>query len=74
MIQFRTQRLATSVVNRILNVHQGLPQRVTPGLPSSPEPLPQTEVLDAKLAKQKPPVDADQQTTEAVALSAGGLL
>jgi hypothetical protein len=74
MIQFRTQRLATSVVNRIMAAYDGMPQRAVAGKPSAPEQMPQTQVLDAKLAEQKPPVDADQQTTEAIALSAGGLL
>ena len=74
MIQFRTQRLATSVVNRIMNIHDNLPQRAKPGVPSVPEPLPQNVAIDAKLEQQNPQVDADAQTADAVALSAGGLL
>lgn len=66
MIPFRTQRLATSVTNRILNVYDGLPPRVQPGAPAAPEPLAEGAELDATIAAPKPPVDADPQTADAI--------
>jgi hypothetical protein len=72
MIQFRTQRVATSVVNRILAVHAGLPPRPdAAAAPSAPAPLPEGEALDARLNAPKAPADADPQTASAVAL--GGI-
>lgn len=66
MIPFRTQRLATSVVNRIMNVYEGIERRSKPGMPAAPAPM--GGELEAALAAPKPPVDADTATTEAVTL------
>lgn len=68
MIPFRRQRVATSVVNRILNVYNhDLPPPAL-GNPSAPEPLPEGAQLEAQIAAPKPPTDADPQTASAVAL------
>jgi len=69
MIPFRTQRLATSVVNRILDVYDGLPPRVPPGAPAAPDPLPAGPALEQKLGAPQSPVDADPQTANAIALA-----
>ncbi len=65
MIPFRTQRLATTVVNRILNLRSEFksgPQMQPPSLPAAPEPTP--------IAQQPAvPVDADPQTAQDIALS-----
>jgi len=75
MIPFRTQRLATSVVNRILDIDAGLPPiTAAPGIVAAPEPLQTGEDLDAKLAQPSAPVDADPQTAQDIALAAGGLV
>ena len=69
MIPFRTQRLATSVTNRILQIHAGLPPRVEPGAPAAPEPSPEGEALDQKFNAPKPGTDADPQAADAITLS-----
>lgn len=75
MIPFRTQRLATSVVNRILDVYDGLPPRPGPGMLAAPDPLPQGAQLDAQLQAPAAPSEApDDQTAAAIALKAGRLL
>lgn len=68
-IPFRTQRLATSVVNRILQIHAGLPPRDTPGMQNAPGPLPEGGALEQELGAPKPAVDADPAAANAIALS-----
>lgn len=68
-IPFRTQRLATSVTNRILQIYHGLPPRDVPGMPNAPGPLPEGGQLEASLQTPKEPVDADPGTANAIALS-----
>ena len=68
MIPFRTQRLATSVVNRIMNVHAGLPPRPADGMPSAPEPTASGAVLDRKIAQPVQTADADPQIAQDIAL------
>lgn len=67
-IQFRRQRVATSVVNRILNVADGIFPKPAPGMLNAPDALPEGAQLEAQLAAPKAPVDADAQTANAVAL------
>lgn len=67
MIPFRTQRLATSVVNRILNVYEGVAPKAAQGAPAAPAGM--GGELEAVLQAPKPPVDADPATAEAIALS-----
>ena len=69
MIPFIKQRLATSVVNRIFNVYDGLPPRTKPGAPAAPDPLPEAPALDARLAAPQQPADADPQTADAISLA-----
>lgn len=69
MIPFRTQRMATSVTNRILAIHAGLPPRVEPGAPAAPDRLPEGDSLDARINSPKPPVDATPQEADALALA-----
>lgn len=71
MIPFRTQRVATSVTNRILNVYRGLPPRQDGGELSAPAPLEEGAAVDQRLNAPKAPVDADPQTAEAVAIGGG---
>jgi hypothetical protein len=71
MIQFRTQRMATSVVNRILAVHAGLPPAQEAGAPSAPAALPEGDALDARINAPKPATDASPQDAAGIAL--GGL-
>jgi hypothetical protein len=68
VIPFRTQRVATSVVNRILNIRDGLEPVPSAGAPSAPDPLPEAAELDARIAAPKAPVDADPQTAAGIAL------
>jgi hypothetical protein len=69
MIPFRTQRLATSVVNRIMNVADGVFPKSAPGMPAAPD----TSIANAELAananEPKGPVDASQQTAAEIALA-----
>jgi len=75
MIPFRTQRLATTVVNRILDLHEGIARPAEPGTPAAPSPLPQGLLIEQRLATPPAPVDApDQATADEVALTSGGLL
>lgn len=69
MIPFRTQRMATSVVNRILDVYDGHIKTVTPGEPAAPMPLLEGAKLDGKIDQAQPPVDADPQTAQQIALA-----
>ena len=70
MIPFRTQRLATSVVNRIIDVYDGMqPKPAEGGMPAAPDPLATGAVLDAKMAAPKAPVDADNATAQDIALA-----
>jgi hypothetical protein len=68
MIQFRTQRMATSVTNRILAIHAGLPPRPEAGAPSAPAALPESDVLDAQLNAPKLGTDASPQDAAGIAL------
>jgi hypothetical protein len=67
-IPFRTQRLATSVTNRIRAIYAGLPPRAEEGAPNAPEPLPEGANLQARIDAPKAPTDADPGTASAVAL------
>lgn len=68
MIPFRTQRLATSVVNRILDIYDGLPPRVSPGMPAAPEPSSSGAQLEQQLQQPQPPVDAAPDIAQAIAI------
>lgn len=69
MIPFRRQRLATSVVNRIMNMADGLAPAEALGAPAAPDTTgPQAE-LAANVTAPKAPVDAPQETAEAIALA-----
>jgi hypothetical protein len=69
MIPFRTQRLATSVVNRILNVYDGLPPRPTRPVPATPDPLPDAQAIEARLTQaQATPVDAAPNLAQEISL------
>lgn len=74
MIPFRRQRLATSVVNRILDIYEGLQPPTQPGMPAVPTPLPEGQLIDQKLNQPVAPSTADSQTADAIALKQGGLL
>lgn len=69
MIPFRTQRMATSVVNRILDVYDGHIKAVAPGEPAAPAPLLEGMKLTDKIDQAQPPVDADSQTAQQIALA-----
>lgn len=69
MIPFRTQRLATSVVNRILNVADGVFPKSTPGMPAAPDGRLANAELAAHMSAPKPPVDAPQQTAADIAIA-----
>lgn len=69
MIPFRKQRMATSVVNRIMNVYAGVSEQAGSGVPAAPVPLGEGAALDMELEQPKPPVDADPQTASAIALA-----
>lgn len=73
MIKFPQQHIATSVVNRILNVHDDLESQ-SMRFPNMPEPLPTGEALDKKLAAPVEPVAASPEATEQVALTSAGLV
>ena len=68
-IPFRTQRMATSVVNRILDVYDGLAPAPGSGTPAAPLPIPEGDALEQQIAAPKPAVDADPQTAEQIALA-----
>jgi hypothetical protein len=70
-IPFRTQRLATSVVNRILNVADGIFPPQTPGGNTAPDPLMSGRVLDQELYNTQPkaPTDAAPGEASQIALS-----
>jgi hypothetical protein len=68
VIPFRTQRLATSVTNRILAIHAGLPPRAEAGAPNEPEPLEEGAEVDARINAPKGPTDADPGTAAGIAL------
>ena len=67
-IPFRTQRLATSVTNRILQIHAGLPPRSEVGAPAAPDHLAEGDALDARINAPRDSVDADPGTATAIAL------
>lgn len=69
MIPFRTQRLATSVVNRILNVRDGINPQPAAGAPAAPNTVLQEQELAARVGAPKPAVDAAPETAEAIALA-----
>jgi hypothetical protein len=68
VIPFRTQRLATSVTNRILAIHAGLPPRAEAGAPNAPEPLGEGADVQARINAPKAPADADPATAAGIAL------
>lgn len=53
MIRFPKHHIATSVVNRILNIADEVEARA-PSMPSTPEPIQQGQALDAALAQPTP--------------------
>lgn len=70
-IKFPKVHIAQSVVNRILNVADGIEAKraATALVDRAPNIAPpQGEVLDAELGAPQPPVTADDQTADAVAL------
>lgn len=70
MIPFRTQRLATTVTNRILDLAENLKAPApAAGAPAAPEPLVEGAELAAKIAAPKSEVDADPGTAAEIALS-----
>jgi hypothetical protein len=69
MIPFRTQRLATSVVNRILMVARGIEPMSSQGSQAAPEPIPGGDAIDAGLQQPTQPVDAAPELAEEVALA-----
>lgn len=72
MIPFPQYHIATSVVNRILNVHAELKNArngFVPPAPNTPEPLPSGPELDRMLLAPVPPVDATPQVAQQVALN-----
>lgn len=69
MIPFRTQRLATSVTNRIMNVYDGVFPKANPGTPAAPDSQLASAELAARMSAPKAPVDAPQQTAEEIALA-----
>lgn len=77
MIKFPKLSIATSVVNRILNVHDEIKNGrqssdVAPGPPNVPNAEPLSQQLDLALASPPPASDAPPDVAEAVALK--GLL
>lgn len=71
MIRFPRLHLATSVVNRILNVHDGIEAQraaATDRMPEDPEAAAEGAALDQKLNAPQPPVTADDPTAAAIAL------
>jgi hypothetical protein len=83
MIRFPRLNIATSTVNRILNVHDEIMRgRQQPSAIKSPadDPAPadpnlEGTMLNAQLMTPPQPSDApDNQTANAIALKAGGLL
>ena len=69
MIPFRTQRLATSVTNRILNIYAGLPPKAEPGEPNAPTPNPEGALVDQRIYAPKAPVDASPSDANAIGLA-----
>lgn len=57
------------MVNRILNIRDGLEPLPSAGVPSAPEPLAEGSELDARIAAPKPATDASPEAAEAIALS-----
>lgn len=71
MIKFPKLHIATSVVNRILNVHDGIEaQRATSTdrAPNDPMPAVESAVLEQRLNAPQPEVTADDPTAAAIAL------
>lgn len=68
MIPFRTQRMATSVVNRILDVYDGHIATPPPGEPAAPTPLLEGQQLQKQIEAPKAPVDATPENAEQIAL------
>lgn len=68
MIPFRTQRMASSVVNRILDVYEGIAPAASSGAPAAPGIVTEGAELTAKLAEPKPAVDAEPAAAAAIAL------
>jgi hypothetical protein len=69
MIPFRTQRLATSVTNRIMNIYDGVFPKAKPGAPAAPDSQLASAELAARMNAPKPPVDAPPQTAADIALA-----
>lgn len=71
MIRFPKMHIAQSVVNRILNVADGInasrPSNVDRA-PGSPEVATESVVLDQNLNAPTPPVTADDDVAQAIAL------
>lgn len=70
MIKFPKVHIATSVMNRILNLHDEIETARAPASDRSPalDPSGQGAVLDAALDTPAPPVTADDDTASAIAL------
>jgi hypothetical protein len=70
LIRFPRMHIAASVVNRILNVADDLPQRVDIGdrSPTSMETASEGVALDAKIQQPLAPVSAEPPLAEQVAL------
>lgn len=80
-IKFPKVHIATSVVNRILDVADGISRMPALVVPNAPEPLPQGAQLDAALAQPTPAVgavgenpDSDENNAFEAAVSGGSSL
>lgn len=76
MIKFPTVHIATSVVNRILNLADGIPDQAPPGVsraPLAPGPTVarQSVALDQKLAQGTPDVGGVENSPDPGATLAG---
>lgn len=69
MIKFPRVHIATSVVNRILAIAEGMDSLPSTGIPSTPEPLAEGDALDKALNTPPPPASADAETTKEIVLA-----